>query len=210
MSLGEHTEATRVPWRDWHRQCAWLPELQARLRLVCREIRAALDNAPPGKLRLLSLCAGDGRDVLAALADHPRRADVHAVLLETDAEAISCGRASARPAGLETRTEFVEADAGRTDSYVGRVPAAVVVLSGFLGHLRLEDVARPKLFRPARGMPGGPPRLKNSGAGALSKRCRSASPRPCARTAGALRSARGVGDRPTRNWTPRPGGWRRC
>lgn len=155
MSLGEHTEATRVPWRDWHRQCAWLPELQARLRLVCREIRAALDNAPPGKLRLLSLCAGDGRDVLAALADHPRRADVHAVLLETDAEAISCGRASARPAGLETRTEFVEADAGRTDSYVGRVPAAVVVLSGFLGHLRLEDVARLLESLPMLCAPGG-------------------------------------------------------
>jgi hypothetical protein len=34
---------------------------------------------------VISLCAGQGRDLLGVLADHPRREDVRARLVELDA-----------------------------------------------------------------------------------------------------------------------------
>ncbi|MEU2751669.1 hypothetical protein ABZ613_36270 [Streptomyces collinus] len=44
-----------------------------RLRTVRQQIRRALDDAPPGPLKVISLSAGDGRDLLHVLAGHSRR-----------------------------------------------------------------------------------------------------------------------------------------
>jgi hypothetical protein len=54
--------------------------LSARLRRVRAWLSQALDQAPDGPLRLVSLCAGQGHDVIGVLPGHPRRDDVHAVL----------------------------------------------------------------------------------------------------------------------------------
>ena len=45
-------------------------------------IKQALDEAPAGPLRVISLCAGQGRDLIEVLAEHPRRGDVRARLVE--------------------------------------------------------------------------------------------------------------------------------
>ncbi|MDU0288180.1 hypothetical protein [Saccharothrix longispora] len=37
------------------------------------QVRAALDDGPPGPLRVIGLCADQGRDPLEVLAGHPRR-----------------------------------------------------------------------------------------------------------------------------------------
>ena len=47
-------------------------------------LRVALDGAPPGELRVVSMCAGQGRDVIGVLSQHPRRSDVRARLVERD------------------------------------------------------------------------------------------------------------------------------
>ena len=39
-------------------------------------LRAELERAPAGDVRLISLCAGQGRDVIGVLTGHPRRDDV--------------------------------------------------------------------------------------------------------------------------------------
>ena len=36
-------------------------------------IRSVLDTAPPGPIRVVSMCAGEGRDLLGVLADHQRQ-----------------------------------------------------------------------------------------------------------------------------------------
>ena len=60
--------------------------LARRLATVQGMIGAALDSAPPGPISLISLCAGDGRDVLGVLPGHPRCADVRGRLVELDPE----------------------------------------------------------------------------------------------------------------------------
>ena len=78
--------------------------LERRLRWVQRRIRMALDEMLPGPVRVLSLCAGQGRDLLEVLADHPRRGDVQAVLVEMDDRNVAAARhVAARAITIWTR-----------------------------------------------------------------------------------------------------------
>lgn len=74
-----------MDWQAWHDTYdvpdSWMAR---RLRAVQDRIREALDTAPPGPLRVVSVCAGQGRDLVDVLADHPRRDDVAARLVELD------------------------------------------------------------------------------------------------------------------------------
>lgn len=144
-----------MDWDAWFKQYEILPSLRTRLRLVREQLVAALDACPPGPIRVVSICAGDGRDLLGALHGHPRRSDVTAALLDNNAESIARGRAAAAAAGLAGQLNFLEADATRAANYAGHVPADVVLLSGFLGHLRHEDVPRLIASLPMFCQPGG-------------------------------------------------------
>jgi len=80
----------------WHEAydvpASWL---SARLTLVQQHLAAALDRAPPGPIRPVSLCAGQGRDVIETLPGHPRGGDVTAVLAETEPANVTRAREAA-------------------------------------------------------------------------------------------------------------------
>jgi hypothetical protein len=131
--------------RDWH---AWHQDyddpaspLAKRLAAVQDQIRAALDVAPPGPLHAVSLCAGQGRDLIGVLADHPRRGDVVARLVELDPNIAAVARGAAEAAGL-AGVEVVTGDAALTDSYAGMVPAYLVLVCGVFGNITEEDIER--------------------------------------------------------------------
>jgi hypothetical protein len=113
------SSVTERDWFTWHRHYDQ-PDtaLARRLAAVQDQIRTALDVAPPGPLHAVSLCAGQGRDLIGALAGHPRREDVTARLVELDPR----DAAAAEAAGLP-RVEVVTGDAALTDHYAGVVPA---------------------------------------------------------------------------------------
>ncbi|SEH03324.1 hypothetical protein SAMN05444920_13542 [Nonomuraea solani] len=71
---------TNRDWVAWHDHYD-VPgsALERRLAVVRRWVGAALDE---GASRVVSLCAGQGRDLLPVLAAHPRRAQVRARLVE--------------------------------------------------------------------------------------------------------------------------------
>jgi hypothetical protein len=85
-----------MDWRQWH-QSYDDPDsaLARRLEVVQTYVRAALDRAPAGAVPVVSLCAGQGRDLLGVLEDHPRAADVHARLVELDPELAATARTRA-------------------------------------------------------------------------------------------------------------------
>ena len=66
-----------MDWHEWH-DAYDTPDsyLGRRLALVQSRVRLALDDAPPGPLTAVSVCAGQGRDLIGVLAEHPRRGDV--------------------------------------------------------------------------------------------------------------------------------------
>jgi amino acid adenylation domain-containing protein len=129
-----------MDWSEWHRQYDSFPNLEARLQIVREQIAATLDDCPAGPIRIVSICAGDGRDLIGALQNHRRRNDVAAALLDTEEESLARGRKTAAAAGLQPQLRFINADATRATNYAGLVPADLVLLSGFLGHLRHGDI----------------------------------------------------------------------
>ncbi|MFD4758673.1 class I SAM-dependent methyltransferase [Streptomyces sp. NPDC058439] len=131
-----------MDWQTWHDQYdvpdSWLSR---RLRAVSARIRAALDAAPPGPLRVISVCAGQGRDLIEVLADHPRRDDVRALLVELDPRNTAFAVESAREAGLG-QVDVVTGDASLTDHYRGMAPADLVLVCGVFGNITDEDIER--------------------------------------------------------------------
>ena len=129
-------------WVNWH--AAYddpSSSLSVRLRLVRQHLSDALDLAPPGPIRLISLCAGQGRDVLGVLPGHPRGRDVAALLVESDQRLAAQARHRAADAGL-TGVEVREADAGRVDSFADALPADVLLLCGIFGNVSVADIRR--------------------------------------------------------------------
>ncbi|MEU4568473.1 SAM-dependent methyltransferase [Micromonospora sp. NPDC023956] len=129
--------------RDWY---AWHADyddpaspLSRRLAEVRRLVGAALDHAPAGPLRAVSLCAGQGRDLIPVLAEHPRGADVTARLVELDPRNAELAAGAVRATGL-TRVEVVCDDAARTDSWADLVPAEIVLVCGLFGNMSDADV----------------------------------------------------------------------
>lgn len=112
-----------MDWQTWHEEYDAPGSSPARrLAVVRRGIGAALDRSPPGPLRAVSLRAGQGRDLLGVLRDHPRRTDVRARLVEPDARNAALARETAAAAGLD-QVEVVTGDAALTGHYRGMVPA---------------------------------------------------------------------------------------
>ena len=130
---------TGPDWVAWH-QAYDAPgsPLARRLVLVQEQLRVALDRAPAGTVRLLSLCAGQGRDVLGVVATHQRRDDVAARLLELNPDLAATARAGAAAQHLDV--EVRTTDAGLTDEYVGAVPAQIVLACGIFGHVSDEGL----------------------------------------------------------------------
>jgi hypothetical protein len=123
-------------WYDWHRPYDdEASPLSQRLRLVQRHITAFLDRRSDPVVRVVSACAGQGRDLLGVLRDRPDASRVRGRLVESDPRNAAVARAHA-PAGIEV----VEADAGELAAYAGAVPADLVLFAGVFGNIVDADI----------------------------------------------------------------------
>ncbi len=140
-------------YRDWHRAYDDpASSLSWRLRTVQGFIARALDEHR-GQIRILSVCAGDGRDVLGVLENRADAGRVRATLIEIDPEIAARARSAAAAAATEAQVEVRTADAGATDAFVGAVPAELVLLVGIFGNITPADIqatvaAAPQLCQP--------------------------------------------------------------
>jgi len=125
-------------WVEWHAGYAEGTPLTRRLHAVQNFIRPALDSFPPGPIQVISMCAGDGRDLLGVLPDHARLPDVRARLVELDPQLAESARLRARE--LSSSIDVVNADASNTSAYAGAVPADIVLVCGVFGNITDDDV----------------------------------------------------------------------
>jgi hypothetical protein len=147
------TPPETVDWVAWHRPYDDpASRLSRRLALVQQHLRAALDRIT-GPVTVISMCAGQGRDVVPVLAKHPRRAEVRALLVEIDERNVRVARESAHAAGLDSVT-VTQADAALTDSYAAYVPGDVILACGIFGNISLTDIERTVRALPSLAAPG--------------------------------------------------------
>jgi hypothetical protein len=130
----------RNGWVQWHRQYED-PEspLRRRLEAVITAIGTILDTRPRGPITLLSICAGDGRDVATALRGHPRGQDVRGTLIEADLTLAARARMRLADGGL-SRISVRASDASSSRAYLDLPPTDVVLVCGVFGNVSDEDV----------------------------------------------------------------------
>ncbi|MFC0626315.1 methyltransferase [Kribbella deserti] len=131
-----------MDWSNWHEKYD-VPgsPLARRLRAVQAQVRDALNRSPAGPLHVVSLCAGQGRDLLQVLTDHPRGSDVRARLVELDPRNTAYAEEFAQSNGLD-QVEVLTADASLADHYRNLVPADLVLVCGVFGNISDEDIER--------------------------------------------------------------------
>ncbi|GAA1235158.1 SAM-dependent methyltransferase [Oryzihumus leptocrescens] len=134
--------AAPTDWQAWHEPYADpTSPLSRRLAVVQRHVGTWLEARGGAPARVLSLCAGDGRDLLGVLRDRGDHDDVDATLVELDAGLVTTARATA--ATLATaRVRVLEGDAALVDLWAEYVPADLVLLCGVLGNISDADVER--------------------------------------------------------------------
>jgi hypothetical protein len=142
----------RRDWIDWHKQYDD-PEsnISRRLEIVRQRLRETLDTRP-GALRLISMCAGQGVDVIPVLAESGRR-DVEALLVELDSRLAGIAAESARSAGLD-RVRVLCADAAVTANYADAVPAEIILAVGIFGNISEADIEFTVKHLPMLATPG--------------------------------------------------------
>ena len=128
---------------DWNKWLARYDNPQSpfsrRLLTVQRLIHRRLDRTAPHPVSILSLCAGDGRDILEVLSDRDDAARVKATLVEVEPRLCVLARARVTENAL-TGIEIKQADAGTTDTFAGGSPADLVILVGVFGNISDTDV----------------------------------------------------------------------
>ncbi len=151
-------------WSKWH-DAYTTPDsgLPDRLLAVRDRIDRRLDALAPDPVRVVSACAGDGRDLLGVLEGRADADRVSALLVEFDPELAARARRAAE--ALPAHVEVLQADAARSDVYAHAVPADLVLLCGIFGNISDDDVrvtirAAPQLCAPGAelGVDPAPPR----------------------------------------------------
>lgn len=145
-SHGVDGDSHWVRWHElYHEPGSGLPR---RLRRVQARVVEALDSRPAGPIRVLSMCAGQGQDLIGPLTAHDRREDVRALLVELDPDNAAVARRDAASAGL-SNVEVVTADAALPSVYTAVVPVDLALVCGVFGNISDDDIRHTIAYLPA-------------------------------------------------------------
>lgn len=159
--MTDEDRASDTHWVRWH-QAYRDPTspLSLRLRLVQSAVRDSLDRAEAGPshrpFRIISMCAGQGRDVIDVLAERPRSSPIRVLLVELDPGLVAFARQRAAGADLgeAVTVTVLEGDASRVALYADHVPADLVLVCGVFGNISDEDIHGVVRALPALTAPG--------------------------------------------------------
>lgn len=102
---------------------------------------------------MLSLCSGDGRDLIPVMAAQPPAARPRVILVELDPVLATAGREQIQAFGLAG--EVINGDAGRPDAWRSAVPVDLLMLCGIFGNITEDDIRTTIAAVPAMVTTGG-------------------------------------------------------
>lgn len=131
---------TTTDWNAWHAPYddAQSP-LSRRRRIIQGHLRDWLDQTQPRDVRVVSVCAGDGSDLIGVLRDRRDTGRVQGVLVELDPTLAASARERLVASAL-TRIEVRETDAGASAVLLAAGPADLLLLAGVFGNISDADV----------------------------------------------------------------------
>jgi len=134
--------ANTKDWVEWHQPYEDADSaLSHRLRTVQQQLRDALADRSGLSTRIVSICAGQGDDVIGVLAAHSGQSDITADLIELDIRNVEIARRRVGELGLR-EVSVINRDAGDMATYTGVSPADVLMVCGVFGNIRVADMAR--------------------------------------------------------------------
>ena len=127
-----------IDWVAWHRPYSDASSsLSRRLGVVRTRIGETLDGAiGRGPIRVLSLCAGDGRDLLPELKARPTLQSTTTLVEFDDRLAAGARTAGSDLDGVDVR----QGDAGDVATFEDVLPVDLLLLCGILGNISINDV----------------------------------------------------------------------
>lgn len=145
----------KTNWSEWHDDSYQQSDsgLSHRLATVPAQIHRRLNETSPDPVRVISACAGDGRDLLGVLAERSDADRVSALLVEYDKRLADKARKSA--GALPSHVEVLVADAAQSNVYRDAAPADLVLLCGIFGNVNDADVQATIQAAPQLCAPGG-------------------------------------------------------
>jgi hypothetical protein len=142
-----------MDWVAWHADYEDANSLlRRRLAMVQRQIGSFLADFPDSPVRVVSMCAGEARDLLGAVALSDRR-DLVGRLVELNPDLADVARRGCVALGLRD-VEVATGDAGHASAYRDAVPADLVLECGVFGNISDADVERTVRATPQMCAPG--------------------------------------------------------
>lgn len=126
-------------WAEWHEAYARPGSgLDDRLSAVRTAINRYLDSTGAHPVQVISVCAGDGRDLLGVLASRDDADRVTGLLVEYDAGLAERARKATRT--VDARLIVRRGDAADGGIYADAAPADLVLMCGVFGNIGDQDV----------------------------------------------------------------------
>lgn len=144
----------KINWSDWHEKYAeGEPSLTARLQHVQSVLRSYLQKHRGEEIKLIDICAGDGRDIIGVLANEPDPTRVSGLLVEINMSLAAAARKGAAEAGARNIT-VIEGDAADLSIYQPFGKADLLLLCGVFGNISEADMLRTVEYLPMLCKPG--------------------------------------------------------
>ncbi|NNN20704.1 MAG: SAM-dependent methyltransferase [Acidimicrobiales bacterium] len=129
----------RSHWESWHDSYSVKnSDLSYRLEVVKQRLQELIERFEV-PVRILSLCAGQGHDVIQTLKENPNLNISKALLVELDPKNVSVGESEIKRSGLGT-VNYLEGDAANVSLYSDFVPVEILLLCGIFGNISLDDI----------------------------------------------------------------------
>jgi hypothetical protein len=140
-------------WHAWHEEYVDPQSSLSRRLAVVRRLLAGFVQQLGPEQRVLSLCAGDGRDVVPVIAARPAEHRPELVLVELDPSLAATAQSRADGAGVAATV--VVGDAGLSATWRRHLPVDLLMLCGIFGNVPDADIRRTILAAPGMLRPNG-------------------------------------------------------